>query len=38
MNLLDRDLGVKGTPKRDEFDRQVADEIHAFHAGGAMNK
>ena len=36
--LLDRDLGVVGTPERDEFERQVANEINAYHAGGAMVK
>jgi ribosome-binding protein aMBF1 (putative translation factor) len=36
--LLDRDLGVTGTPERDEFDRQVADDIHAYHVGEAIKQ
>ena len=36
--LLDRDLGVVGTPERDEFDRQVANEVHAYHVGEAIKQ
>ena len=34
--LLDRDIGPVGTPKRDEFERKLADEIHAYHVGEAI--
>ena len=36
--LLDRDLGPIGTPKRDEFDQKVADEIHAYQVGEAIKQ
>ena len=36
--LKDRDLGPIGTPKRDEFERKLADEIHAYHIGEAIKK
>lgn len=36
--LLDEDLGPIGTPERDEFERQVAEEIHAYHVGEAIKK
>lgn len=36
--MLDEDLGPKGTPERDEFDRQVAEEIHAYHVGKAIRQ
>ena len=36
--LLDRDLGPVGTPKRDKFDQEVADEIHAYKVGEAIKK
>ena len=36
--LLDEDLGPVGTPERDEFERQVAEEIHAkYFANKALN-
>ena len=28
--LEDRDLGPIGTPKRDEYERKLADELHAY--------
>lgn len=36
--LLDEDLGPIGTPERDEFERQVAEEIHAYHVGEAIKR
>lgn len=36
--LKDRDLGHVGTPKRDEFERKLADEIHAYHVGEAIKQ
>lgn len=36
--LLDRDLGPVGTPERDDFDRKVADDVHAYHVGEALKK
>ena len=36
--LLDRDLGVVGTPERDEFDRSVKEDIEAWHLGEAIKK
>ena len=36
--LLDEDLGPVGTPERDEFERKVAEEIHAYHVGEAIKK
>ena len=36
--LLDEDLGPIGTPERDEFERQVAEEIHAYHIGEAIKQ
>ena len=36
--LLDEDFGPAGTPERDEFERQVAEEIHAYHVGEAIKK
>lgn len=36
--LLDRDLGLVGTPERDAFDKQVAEEIQAYHVGEAIKK
>ena len=36
--LKDRDLGPVGTPKRDEFERKLADEIHAYHVGEAIKQ
>lgn len=36
--LMDRDIGPIGTPKRDEFERKLADELHAYHVGEAIKK
>lgn len=36
--LIDRDLGPVGTPERDEFERQVEEDIHAYHVGEAIKK
>ena len=36
--LLDRDLGPIGTPERDEFERKLADELHAYRVGEAIKK
>ena len=36
--LKDRDLGPVGTPKRDEFERKLAEEIHAYHVGEAIRR
>ena len=36
--LLDRDLGPVGTPKRDKFDQEVADEIQAYQVGEAIKQ
>lgn len=36
--LKDRDLGPIGTPKRDEFERKLAEEIHAYHVGEAIRR
>ena len=36
--LIDRDLGPIGTPRRDEFERKLADEIHAYHVGEAIRQ
>ena len=34
--LTDKYIGQVGTPKRDEFDRKLADELHAYHIGEAI--
>ena len=36
--LKDRDLGPVGTPGRDEFEAQAAEEIHAYHVGEAIRQ
>ena len=36
--LEDRDLGPIGTPKRDEYERKHADELHAYRVGEAIKK
>lgn len=36
--LKDRDLGPVGTPERDEFEAQAAEEIHAYHIGEAIRQ
>jgi len=37
-DLLNEDLGPVGTPERDQFDTEVAEEIHAYHVGEAIRK
>lgn len=34
--LKDRDLGPIGTPKRDEYERKLADEMQAYRIGEAI--
>ena len=36
--LLDRDLGPVGTPERDEFEAELAEELHAYHVGEAIKQ
>ena len=36
--LMDRDIGPAGTPRRDKFERKPADEFHACHIGEAVKK
>lgn len=36
--MTDRYIGPVGTPKRDEFERKLADEIHAYHVGEAIRQ
>ncbi len=36
--LLDRDLGPVGTTERDDFEKKVSDDIHAYHVGEAIRK
>lgn len=36
--LIDRDLGPIGTPERDEFEAQLAEELHAYHVGKAIKQ
>ena len=36
--LLNEDLGPVGTPERDRFDAEVAEEIHAYYVGEAIRK
>lgn len=36
--LLNRDIGPVGTEERDNFEREVAEDIHAFHVGEAIKQ
>ena len=36
--VLDRDLGKEGTPRRDEFERSVDEAVHAYKLGEAIRK
>lgn len=36
--LIDRDLGPIGTPERDEFEAQLAEDLHAYHVGKAIKQ
>ena len=35
---LDEHFGKVGTPRRDEFERSVAQSVHAYHLGEAIRK
>lgn len=35
-DILDRDLGKEGTPKRDEFERGVDEAVQAYRVGEAI--
>jgi len=35
---LDRDLGPIGSPKRDEFERNVDESVHAYKLGEAIKQ
>ncbi len=36
--ILDTQIGPKGTPERDEFDRRVAADIEAYKVGEALRQ
>lgn len=36
--LTDQHIGPIGTPKRDEFERKLAAELHAYHIGEAIKQ
>ena len=36
--IEDKYLGPIGTPKRDEYERKLADELHAYCVGEAIKK
>ena len=36
--MTDKYIGPIGTPKRDEFERRLADELHAYHVGEAIKQ
>ena len=36
--LMDRDIGPIGTPKRDAFEEKLAAELHAYHVGEAIRQ
>ena len=36
--MLDRTLGPIGTPDRDDYERKLADELHAYHVGEAIKQ
>lgn len=36
--VLDEDLGKKGTPKRDTFEAEVEAEVRAYHIGEAIKQ
>ena len=36
--MIDRDLGPIGTPERDGFEAQLAEELHAYHVGKAIKQ
>lgn len=36
--MMDRDIGRVGTPKRDAFEQKLAAELHAYHVGEAIKQ
>ena len=36
--MTDKYIGPIGTPKRDEFEGRLADELHAYHVGEAIKQ
>ena len=36
--VLDKHFGKVGTPRRDEFERSVAESVHAYELGEAIKK
>ena len=36
--MEDKYIGPIGTPKRDEYERKLADELHAYHIGEAIKR
>ena len=36
--LKDEDLGPVGTPERDQYEAQLAEELHAYHVGEAIKQ
>jgi ribosome-binding protein aMBF1 (putative translation factor) len=36
--MTEKYIGQIGTPKRDEFERKLADELHAYHVGEAIKQ
>lgn len=36
--MTDRYIGPVGTPKRDDFERRLADELYAYHVGKAIKQ
>ena len=36
--MNNRYIGPVGTPERDEFDRKLEEEIHAYHVGKAIKQ
>ncbi|MCH5175653.1 MAG: helix-turn-helix transcriptional regulator [Prevotellaceae bacterium] len=36
--VLDRDFGPIGTPRRDKFEAEVAAAVHAYHLGEAIKR
>lgn len=36
--VLDEQVGVKGTPRRDEHERNVEEALHAYRLGEAVKK
>lgn len=36
--MTDKFIGPVGTPKRDDFERRLADELHAYQVGKAIKQ